>query len=135
MAKYVSGAAGSLSAQIKGSRRLARTLKKAGADMSKLKESNLQAAKIVVPVAESTVPKLTGKLANSIRAGATASAGVVRAGNKNRVPYAGPIHWGWPKHHIKATTFLVDAARQTQPQWYQVYKLAIDKALAQVKGA
>ena len=36
-----------------------------------------------------------GALKASVRAGASSRAGVVRAGKK-LVPYAGPIHYGWP---------------------------------------
>jgi hypothetical protein len=50
----------------------------------------------------------TGRLQRSIRPGATQRGAVVRAGN-DKVPYAGPIHWGWPARGIAPNTFLLDA--------------------------
>lgn len=128
-----SSARGPLSVQIKGSAQLIRTLRKAGYDLDKLKPANKSAADIVIAAAGRLVPRKTGKLASTLRAGATRKAGVARAGTK-RVPYAGPIHWGWPKHHIKPRLYLVDAAKSTENQWTLIYKEAVDKAIAEVKG-
>ena len=90
---YAAGGNGSI--QLKGASELARGLKKAGADMKDLRQVNKEAAQIVVPEAKNLAPKgKTGKLAASVRAGATQKAGVVRAGSK-RVPYAGVIDYGW----------------------------------------
>ena len=50
------------------------------------------------------------------------------------MPYAGPIHWGWPAHHIEAQPFLSDAAKATEPQWRSEYMKAVEDALAQVRG-
>ena len=99
---YAAGGNGSI--QLKGASELARGLKKAGADMKDLRQVNKEAAQIVVPEAKSLAPHKSGKLAASVRAGATQKAGVVRAGSK-RVPYAGVINYGWPGHNINPTHF------------------------------
>ncbi|MCI2148846.1 HK97 gp10 family phage protein [Bifidobacterium crudilactis] len=120
---------------VKGADNLARTLKKAGADMKDLRKGNKQAAQVVVGPARTLAPKgKTGRLSKSVRAGATAKAGVIRAGNNKTVPYAGPIEYGWPGHHIEAQPFVRTAAKQTEPQWTQIYKKIVDDAIAQVYG-
>lgn len=63
-------------------------------------------------------PKKTGRLAKSVRAGATQKAGVVRADSNGKVKYAGVINYGWPKHSIKATLFFNKAAG-LGTQWYR----------------
>jgi hypothetical protein len=45
---------------------------------------------------------------------------VVRAGGA-RLPYGGPIHWGWPARHLAAQPFLTDAGKQTEPEWVGIY--------------
>jgi HK97 gp10 family phage protein len=120
--------------EVKGASQLARTLRKAGADAKDLKDVNRKAADVVVPVAKSEVPARSGRLEGSIRAGATQKAGVIRAGRK-AVPYAGPIHWGWPGHHIKSHPFLADAAKTTEPKWVNLYEEEMKKLLEQVQGA
>ena len=56
----------------------------AGADLKDLRDINEQAAQIVAPAAKALAPQRSGRLAKSIRAGATQKAGVVRAGNNGK---------------------------------------------------
>ena len=86
-----------------GQKRFVQTMRKAGADMQELKEVNRRAADIAKPEAVARAPRgKTGRLAGSIRAGATQKAGIIRAGRKT-VPYAGPINYGWPARNIRTT--------------------------------
>jgi hypothetical protein len=124
-------AGGNGSIQLKGARELARGLKQAGADLKDLRQVNKDAAQIVVPEAKSLAPHRSGKLAASVRAGATQKAGVVRVGSK-RVPYAGPINYGWPKHNIKPTMFANRAAKNTEPQWTKLYADAVQKIINRI---
>ena len=106
-----------------GQKRFVQTMRKAGADMDDLKEVNRNLA-----------PRgKTGRLAGSLRVGATNRAGVIRAGRK-AVPYAGPINYGWPKRHIRPRLFVNNGVASTESQWQKVYKDFIDKTLNQVKG-
>jgi HK97 gp10 family phage protein len=124
-----------VSLEVQGAKELARTLKKAGADMQDLKASNRKAADVVVPAAKTNAPVgETGKLAASIRSGANQRMGIVRAGKK-AVPYAAVQEFGWPKHHIRPHHFVVDAAHSTEPLWVQIYEDAVKKAINQVFGA
>jgi len=148
-----------------GQRRFVQTMRKAGADMDELKEVNREAAEIALPAVRNLAPRgKTGRLAGSLRVGATKRAGVIRAGRK-AVPYAGPINYGWaarPRHprpamrimigsvtftgsplpprpaapprRIKPRLFVNNGVASTESQWQKVYKDFIDKTLKQVKG-
>lgn len=132
MTTDIAAGGGNAAIEVKGAGRLARALKKAGDDLSDLKATNKQAAQIVAQAARGTVPRRTGRLAGSIRAGATQKAGVMRAGSK-RLPYAGVINYGWPKHHIKPTYFANQAAKQTEPQWSALYQQAVDRIINRIQ--
>ncbi|CAB4219812.1 hypothetical protein UFOVP1639_22 [uncultured Caudovirales phage] len=71
-------------------------------------ETNKQVAEIVINETKKYVPFLTGALAAAIRNASTKKSAKVRAGNA-AVPYAGPIHFGWPSRSIKPNTFLYEA--------------------------
>ena len=122
-------------AYVVGQKRFVQTLRKAGADLKQLKEVNRKAADVARPAATARVPKgKTGRLAASIRVGATQKAGVLRAGRKS-VPYAGVVNYGWPERHIKPSLFMNDAVAETEAQWTRLYEDYIQKTLDQVKGA
>ena len=130
MADVTAGGA-NIHMELRGARELATGLRKAGADMKDLRAVNKQAAQVVAPEAKSLAPRRSGRLANSVRAGATQKAGVVRAGSK-RVPYAGPINYGWPRRHIKPTRFMNRAAKNTEPEWAKVYRDAVQKIIDRI---
>lgn len=69
---------------------------------------NKTIADAVAGDAKSYVPVLTGALSGTIRAAATKTSARVKAGYK-AVPYAGPIHFGWPARFIKPQPFFYDA--------------------------
>lgn len=118
-----------------GQKRFVQTMRKAGADMQELKEVNRRAADIAKPEAVARAPHgKTGRLADSIRAGATQKAGIIRAGRKT-VPYAGPINYGWPARNIRPRTFVNDAVASTESQWAKEYETFVKKTMNQIKGA
>lgn len=100
-------AAGSI--KIDGLDKLVKNLKKLHPEIANgLKQINRDLADELVPVARSAAPRRSGRLADSVRSGSTATTGIVRAGGA-KVPYAKVIHFGWPKHNIKPQPFLYDA--------------------------
>lgn len=121
-------------AYVVGQKRFVQTMRKAGADMKELKGVNRQAADIALPAVQRLAPRRSGRLAASIRAGATQKAGVIRAGRKT-VPYAGPVNYGWPKHGIRPRLFVNQGVAGSESAWSRVYADFIDKTLNQVKGA
>ena len=125
-------------ARVEGGRELRRTLRQAGSDLSELKAAHQKVVDAVLTEARTRAPRRTGNLAASRKATAAKTAGTVKGGNRRKgptgVPYAGPIHWGWPGHNIEPNTFLVDAAETTRPTWVGIYEQEIDRILDQVKG-
>ncbi len=117
-----------------GQKRFVQTMRKAGADMDELKDVNREAAEIALPAVRNLTPRgQTGRLASSLRVGATKRAGIIRAGRK-AVPYAGPINYGWPARRIRPRLFVNDGVASSESQWQQIYKEFVEKTMDQVKG-
>lgn len=120
--------------RIDGARQLRATMRRAGTDMRELRETHAAAARVVAGRASATAPRRSGRLAGTIRPGATQTQALVRAGF-GRVPYAGPIHWGWPARGIRAQPFLADAAQATEPAWVELYGRRIEQIIDTIEGA
>jgi len=96
---------------------------------TELKSAHLEAALVVARQAEYEVPRRSGRLEATIRAQATQTKGNVKAG-RARVPYAGPIHFGWPTRPNRAKGWFGGPIRP-QPFIY----MAADRRLGQVVDA
>lgn len=120
--------------RVEGLGQLVRDLKAAGGSLDDLKDANQAVSRIVLDDARPRVPHRTGRLAASGRINRAAKKANVLFGSAS-LPYAGPIHWGWPSRHIAAQPFGVDAAEATQPEWLEAYEREIQKLLDDVKGA
>lgn len=119
--------------EVEGARQLRKTLRAAGDDLEDLKAANQQAASIAATAAKAGAPRVSGTLAGDIRASGTKTAGIVRAGRK-KIPYAGPIHWGWPARGIEAQPYMTEGAQRTESIWVPLYQELMDDALKKVKG-
>lgn len=119
--------------EVKGAKELRKQLKAAGDDLADLKATHKKVAQIVEFDALQLAPVVTGGLVGSIRASGTQTAAIVRAG-RNTIPYAGPIHWGWPARNITAQPFLVDAQEAKYEDWMGEYTQMVDKALDKIAG-
>lgn len=120
--------------RVDGARQLRASLKRAGISVQDLKDAHKAAADIVKAEAEPRAPRRTGRLAASVRASGTQSAAVVRAGRK-AVPYAGPIHWGWPARNIAANPWIFEAAQRTESTWTRTYLAAVEQIIDTIEGA
>ena len=120
--------------KVEGLGTLLRTLKKAGLDIEELKDANAAAAEMVAAAAMASAPRRTGLLGSSVRGSRKARGATVMAGRAS-VPYAGPIHWGWPARGIAANPFISDAATSTETRWVAIYQRDVQKALDHVRGA
>lgn len=128
---------GGAAVEVDGFRQLNRQLRQAGADMADMKDLNTQVGGIILPVARGRAPVSPepGKhLFQTVRASATKTQAVVRAGNNTTVRYANPIHWGWYRRHIKPNPWVSQAAQSTEPTWFGVYVRGIDRILDKIKG-
>lgn len=119
--------------EVEGLRTLRASLKRAGVSLQDLKDAHAQVAQTVIRAAAPHAPHRTGRLAASVRGSGTQSAAVVRAGRAS-VPYAGPIHWGWPSRGIKAQPWLFDAAVASQDQWTGIHLRALEKIIDSIEG-
>lgn len=96
---------------VENAREFRRVVKKVGGKEAQkaLKDGHKEAARIVADSSKkSHVPVRSGTLQKSIRPQGTQREAKVAAG-RARIPYAGVIHYGWPRRNIKATNFLTDA--------------------------
>lgn len=120
--------------RVVGARRLARTLRQFGEGIEDLKDANAEAAALVAAESARRAPRRSGALAGSIRGNRAVGKAVVAAG-KAKVPYAGPIHWGWPARHIAANRFIWDTAHETQDEWLPKYEANLQALADKVEGA
>jgi hypothetical protein len=115
--------------RIDGLREVQRDLRRLGKDTRKeLKGTHQRAAEIVLAGAKRLVPVRTGRLAASMRAMSTNTSGRIRVG-KASVPYAGPIHFGWPAHNIKPNPFIYDALDPRRDEIVGLYEERIDQLI------
>ena len=115
--------------RIEGLREVQRDLRLLGDDTkTEMKATHLAAAEIVVMGAKRLVPYRSGRLAASIRALATNASGKVRAGSAS-VPYAGPIHFGWPARRIAPQPFIYDALDPRREDIRRLYEERIDELI------
>jgi len=109
-----------------GLREFQRALRQIDPDLRKeLREVQKEAAQIVAVTAAARAPRRTGRLAGSVRATATQKAGSVRAGGA-RLPYAGPIHFGWRARNIRPQPFIYDALDARREQVVRKFESGIE---------
>lgn len=120
--------------EVEGLAQLRRSLRGLGEDLADLKDANRDAARVVATAAAARAPRRTGRLAASLRPARAAAAASVVAGSA-QVPYAGPVHWGWPARHIEGNPFAMQAADATRHVWLPIYERELQRALDRVNGA
>lgn len=119
------------SVKIEGLSKLQRDLRKLSTDALDLNkeeflETNKRVAEIIIGESKKYVPVLTGALAQSVRNASTKKSAKVRAGNIG-VPYAGPIHFGWPSRGIRPNPFFYDAIDNRRDEVRDRYVDLVDK--------
>lgn len=108
--------------EIEGLREVQKALNKfSNATRKEMQSTHLKAAEIVVVASKRFVPIKTGALAQSIRPAAVMSGGRVKVGSAS-VPYAGPIHFGWPARRIKPQPFVYDALDTRRGEVSRLYE-------------
>lgn len=137
--------------EVQGGRQLRSALRKAGNDLTDLKAVHAEVAAIVSNAARATAPRKTGRLADSVRPNASKTRARVAVGNnrstKSGVPYAGPIHWGWPRDSrtlprhihrapgwfIEPNPWITEAAQATEGRWVRVYSEEVSRIVRVVE--
>ena len=121
--------------EIEGVTSLARTLRQAGLEGARdfLLAANKEAARAVESAARSLVPRRSGRLADTLRSAGNAKGGVVLAG-KAKVPYAGPIHFGWFRRNIRPQPFIFQALDRKAGEIEEIYLRRLDELLGMIQG-
>lgn len=99
--------------QVTGLRETIRSLERLGTEVKDLKDAFKRIGNLVVDDAQAGAPKKSGALAGSIRASNTKNRSTIRSGSA-KVPYAGVQEWGWPRHNIEGSHYLVSAVERNQ---------------------
>lgn len=106
---------------IEGIREVNKQLKNlSDATKKELKETHRKAGQLVVDGAIRYVPVRTGALLASLRSAPTQRQGRVRVGSAS-VPYAGPIHFGWPARRIKPQPFIYEVLDDRRQEVLHLY--------------
>lgn len=112
--------------EIEGLRELQRGLRRIDKELTnELKKANKDAGEAVVEAARPEAPELTGKLKGSLRAANKVREAEVRLGGA-KVPWAGPIHFGWPARNIEPDPFVYRALDKRRDEVRDAYMKRID---------
>ena len=126
-----------------GLSRLTRTMREAEVSIEDLKDVNESIARLASLAIQAEAPSRSGRLRSSVRGNRAKGKAAVRVGGA-RIPYAGPIHWGWPSRPSHPTArggpippneFGLRAFDRFEPQAQRMYLEGIEKILNSVRGA
>lgn len=131
-----------ISVKVSGGRELRRDLRRAGAKSKDLTRPNRQLAKTFAPTAAGRAPVgKTGRLAASVRGLGTTTKAIIAAGSAS-VPYAGPIHFGWPTRPnagrgwrggpISPNPFIYDVIDERRDEIIAAYQAEMDRLMREV---
>lgn len=115
--------------RVEGLKETVRNLQALGVEVTDLKAAFGAIAERAAGLAASFAPHRTGKLAASIKGSNAKNYATVRAGGA-RVPWAGPINFGWPKRGLKANRFMQRADDAIRPDIESDLVSALDKLIA-----
>lgn len=113
--------------EIEGLREIVRDLKQLSEDSREdMKETHRVAGEIVAAAAKPLAPVRTGTLSSTISSSPTKYQGRVKIGRGASVPYAGPIHFGWPARRIAPQPFIYEALDGRRDEVLQTYEKRIN---------
>lgn len=116
--------------EIDGLREVLRDIRRLGDDArDDMKDTHRKAGEIVATVARGIAPVRTGRLSSTIVSAPTQRQGRVRVGRGQSIPYAGPIHFGWPARRIAPQPFIYDALDQRADEVRRVYENRIGELI------
>jgi HK97 gp10 family phage protein len=122
--------------EIEGLKEIQRALKGLAEDSREdMKETHRKAGEIVAAAAKPLAPVLTGRLSATIVSSPTKYQGRVRIGRGASVPYAGPIHFGWPARRIAPQPFIYEALDGRREEVKQQYEQRINELIERHKLA
>jgi hypothetical protein len=116
--------------KVEGLNKLVRDLQTLGIEIDDLKDSFSKIADKGARVAASFAPRKSGALAASVRGNRAKNKAVVAAG-KAKVPYAGPINYGWQKRNIAPSHFMQKADEVLRPEALKLLEQEINRKIAE----
>lgn len=118
--------------KVEGLNRVVRDLQAIGVEVEDLKAAFSKLAEEGARRASAHVRSKSGRLAADVRGNRAKSKAVVIAG-RAKVPYAGPINYGWPARNIAAQGFMQAADAEMQPLALRLLEDEINHQIA-LKG-
>ena len=116
--------------EIDGLREVVRDLRDLGDDLKNaMKNTHREAGEIVAQAARPLAPVRTGRLVSTIASAPTQYQGRVRIGRGQSIPYAGPIHFGWPARRIAPQPFIYDALDGRREEVRDIYQRRVDELI------
>jgi len=106
-------------------------MKKAGEDLGELTTVHREVGTVVLRRAESSAPRRTGALADSLRSQPTRT----KARVGTRLPYGAPIHWGVPSRNISPRPWLSEAAVETEATWADLYRRRVEELITDMENS
>lgn len=116
-------------ARVEGLNKFTRALTQVGVEIDDLKDVMGGIAALGARLASGFAPKRSGRLAGTIRGNRAKSKAVVTAG-RARVPYAGPINYGWRKRNIAPARFMQRADTEVAPRAVQMLEDGVNDVIA-----
>jgi hypothetical protein len=131
--------------KVEGARELRRALRKGGGDVQDMRQVHREIARDLAATSRPLVPHgATGKLAASLKGEGTQTKARIVAGSAS-VPYAGPIHFGWPSRPqpsrgvrggpIPPNPFLYTAIDRRRAEVMAAYQEHVERICAAVERA
>ena len=116
-----------MTVRVEGLNKTVRALQQYGVEIDDLKDTFSSIAAEGAKLAAGFAPKLSGKLSGSVRGNKAKNKAVIIAGGA-RVPWAGPINYGWRKRNIRPREFMQRADAALQPKLVQQLEAGLDGA-------
>jgi phage gpG-like protein len=117
---------------VDGDERLAATAREAADDLGDMTTTNRGVAEIAKARAAGNAPRITGRLAGSVRVASVTALEVVIAADAE---YSAFVNYGVPSRGQVAQPFMTDALRDTQTEIVHAYASRVDSITHDIKGA
>lgn len=113
---------------VQGLRQVVKGLLEIGVDVQDIKDAMADVARVATDVAQAAAPVRSGALRASIRGNRAKGKAVVTAG-RARVPYSGPINYGWRSRNIRGAFFMQRADEVVGPRAVELLEDGINRII------
>ena len=117
--------------EVEGAKEFRKAMKGFVSNLEDLTAIHKRAAEMVLREARTLVPVLSGDLKDTLAARGTTKKAYIKAGSR-AVPYAGPIHFGWPARNIKPQPFIYEALDERKADVLNAYEAHIEALVLKV---